>query len=353
MSAQCVRCGSQVDGTAYADVRCGIDRPRAQLAEIADTTPAARDVAHGLSQHANGGAGSGKPGSRMVFDTRATARLDAVQNELVALVRQIAEERGLAVPPVAPKRGPVCRGCLHESCAEVREREPLDVIVAAAQWLPGHLEWLRHRREVAEALPTIAAAARVVTGIVNGPAAQKFLGPCRSTVTWDDDDNEVERDQPCTGDVYGHPDAKHGTCRTCGARWATDKRTAWLDGEVRGYAFRASEIANAYGVNVNSIRTWSTRVRQDTGEPPLASWWRTETGIVTRWVDPVLDPRLEGEAMEKRLGEISDEIQARGGRLHYVGDVLDLAAGDAARREGDRATRARRTAARETAEMGA
>jgi hypothetical protein len=125
-----------------------------------------------------------------------------------------------------------------------------------------------------------------------------------------------------------------------------------LDAEVRSHAFRAAEIANAYGINVKTIRSWATerQARYDhsgtcvqTARPAkLRSYWRTETGLTVEWVDPVLDNTLTGEALEERLGEIADEIQGRGGRLHYVGDVLDLAAGDAARREEARAERARR-----------
>jgi hypothetical protein len=70
---------------------------------------------------------------------------------------------------------------------------------------------------------------------------------------------------------------------------------------ARAHAFRDREIADAYGVNVKTIRTWVTRGH-----------------LVPHGHD------------------------ADGRPLLNVGDVLDLAAADAARRETDRAKRARR-----------
>ena len=323
-TAQCVCCGKPVPGTEYACSVCGVTKPTAQLRTIADMTPAARDVAHGQARRGGGGA-SGKPGSQVPLDLGATSKLDAVQNELSTWVRHIADERGVHVPSVKGS----------------------DVIVEAAEWLLGHLGWLRHRQEVSDALSGFAAAARVITGITSGPAERWFLGPCGATVTWDDDGVEAERDSPCEGDVYArHRDAKDGACSDCGARWTTAARRAWLDGKVRERAFRASEIAKAYRINVNTIRSWATRGL-------LASYWRTSAGLVTPWIDPPLDPALKGDEMKERLGEISDEIRDRGGRLHYVGDVLDLAASEAARRAGEQAKRARRAAVKANEETAA
>jgi hypothetical protein len=229
-----------------------------------------------------------------------------------------------------------------------------DPIVTAAQFLAGQVEWIRHRREADEFVTDVEACLRIVRSIAWDPAPKRYLGPCgaerqhvgacAALMCYDDPDDCAcwcHRGEAvaCEGDVYAREGAQRGRCTTCGAEVAADERRAWLDEQVRAWAFRASEIAAEYRINVKTIRGWATRGQ-------LKSYWRTEAGLVTPWVDPVLDPKLEGEAMEKRLGEISDEIQARGGRLHYVGDVLDLAAGDAARREGDRATRARRAAAR-------
>lgn len=93
----CVRCGRPTpDG--YADVHCGVDRPRQLLAEITDMLPAARDVAQRQARRGGGGGASGKPGSTLPIDLGATARLDAVTNTLTTWARHIAEERGVLLP---------------------------------------------------------------------------------------------------------------------------------------------------------------------------------------------------------------------------------------------------------------
>jgi hypothetical protein len=340
----CVRCARPLADGSYCCDRCASQAAQ-KLAEIAEVAPASRDVANGLSRRSHGGA-SGKPGSRLPLDLYAAARMTMTEDRLTRWCRQIAAKRGIA-PPWVTTYG--------------------EAIEAACGWLSGQTEWIRHQGPTTDRAwlhvfgwdpaeidnidaadpPIIASAflgyiddaARVLRSIVREPADKKFFGICGSEIGWDDDGEEFQRDEPCKGQVYGLPGAEEATCRACKARWETGPRAKELGDKVREHAFSAKWIHEAYGINVKTIRSWADRGH-------LKSYWRTEAGLTVEWVDPVLDPKLEGEAMEKRLGEISDEIQARGGRLHYVGDVLDLAAGDAARREGDRATRARRAAAR-------
>jgi hypothetical protein len=303
----CVKCERPMADQAYACTACR-DRTAEQLDAIADATPAARDIAHGLSRHAGGSGSSGKPESRLPLDLAATSKLDAVQGSLTTWARHIAETRhGATWGPAG------------------------DPVVAAARWLRGQLEWMRHRREAGEFLSDVAAAVRVVLGIARGPAEQKYLGPCGAPIPPEPRQPGEELvatwvDEACQGDVYAYRGARTGRCRTCGAEVATSEREAWLDGEVRGHAFRAAHIADAYGVNVKTIRTWASRPRPDTGVPPLASYWRTEAGLLTPWTE------TDDEA----------ETEARGPRLHYVGDVLDLAAADAVRRAEQQSRRARR-----------
>ena len=323
----CRGCLPRVAEEGYACTPC-VDRVDGWLAEIERLAPDARLVAAGLVRTTIGAGGGGKPGSRSPRNDGATDALDEIQNALTTIARDIAETRGLQR---------LAEGSTHT-----------DPLVRACSWLHGQTRWLRHAVDdqggpVAPAVfAEIRENASRMRGLLNGPAEQKFFGPCGSEVGWDDDDNEYRLDQPCTGDVYGRPLAEYASCRTCKARWKTEARAAWLNGEVRQRAFRAAHIAEAYKVSADSIRTWSTRPRRDTGEPPLASWWRTDEGLLVPWTDP------EGDAAQIRA-----ELAARGPRLHFVGDVLDLAAAAAARRETERAKRARREAARESAEMGA
>jgi hypothetical protein len=287
----CVACGRPTaDGVACQG--CAY-KAGDRLHTIVDIAPAARDIAHGFAHHGTGGGGGGKPGSKLPFNLTATAKLDGVQNALTGWVRHIAAERGLDVPR------PVDLGD--------------DVLVLAAGWLAGHVEWMRHRQEAGDFLADVGAAVRVVTGIARGPASQRYLGPCGAPQWIENLGGEAGcrelEGPPCEGDTYAREGAQHGACRSCGATVSTADRQAWLDGEVRSHAFRATEIGKAYGVNVNTIRSWAAR------------------GLLVP----------HGHDGEERP-------------LFNVGDVLDLAAADAARRATEQAKRARRAADREAAE---
>lgn len=292
---QCIRCGRPMADGAYA---CPAETAKAaeQLRSLADMVPAARDIAHGLSRRGGGGA-SGKPGSRLPLDLMATAKLDAVQETLTRWVDYIGTSRGQMRPWFAFQGDP---------------------IVIAAQWLPTNLEWMRHKPDrepdddghtwgADEFLTDVDACSRIVAGVARGPQEQRFLGPCGSPAQVETTRLDAAPGEHtyvdgvrCSGDVYAREGAQHGRCRTCGTEWPTAERRAWLDGEVRQYAYTAAEIADAYPIKANTIRQWLSR--------------------------GLLVPH----------GEID------GKPLLNLGEVLDLAAGDAARREEARATRARR-----------
>jgi hypothetical protein len=301
---------------AYACVHCGITKPGEQLRDLADMVGAARDIAHGLSRR-GGGAASGKPGSRLPLDLLATAKLDAVGNELGGWVRHIAEERGVYPAHTPPG---------------------FDVIAASARFLGEHLEWYRHRLEVDEFLTDIDACARVVAGIARGPSEQRFLGPCGAVGQVDVTPfgqlpgSQTVDGARCDGDVYAREGAPVGRCRVCGTEWSTAERRAWLDEQVRDKAFRAAHIGDAYGINVNTIRTWAAEVRAENGTliraARLKSYYAVGAHVVP-WTEPAA----------------GEDVKARGPRLHYVGDVLDLAREAAARRAENEARRNREGAA--------
>jgi hypothetical protein len=196
-----------------------------------------------------------------------------------------------------------------------------DPIAKLALWLAGHVEWMRHRPEADEFLSDVDACLRIVRGLARGPSEQRYLGPCgaaRSETL--SDETGVVVSEECPGNVYAYRGAQRGACTTCGAQVATAERQAWLNELARSHAFTDRQIADAYPqLNVKTIRSWRDRGK-------LKTYYRTDQGIVVEWADPP-----EGAEREK---------------LHYVGDVLDLAAADAARRETDRSTRARRRTTR-------
>lgn len=253
--------------------------------------PAARDVAQRQTGRTDGGA-SGKPGSSLPLDLGATARLDAVQNELGGWARATAEER---------HGRPVAHG-------------GQDPIVHAAHYLVANLEWWRHRPNADEFLDDVEACARVVRRLARGPAELKYLGPCGAP-QWipDPGDDEFGTEVECEGDVYGRPGAANGRCKACGAEVDQAERAAWLDGEVRQRAYRASEIEDAYGIKANLIRQWAT----------------PERGLLR-----VHDRDFLGRAR------------------YMLGEVLDLAVQQKAK-AAERAAERERRAARHAAEMGA
>jgi hypothetical protein len=304
---ECVICDRPTpDG--YACVACAVDRPRQLLAEITDMLGAATDVAHRQARHGTSGGGSGKPGSALPLDLGATARLDGVRTELTTWARHVSEERNRAV-------------MLGGSDTE-------DAITRAIRFLAGQLEWFRHRREVDEWIRDVEACARIVRGIARGPADRVYLGPCGAYVGIEckvcqatDIDHHRECDVTCPhkfvpagtcdGDVYGLPDGDTGRCRTCGAEFDQGERQKWLTDEVRQRAYRASELEHAYGLNSATVRKWAER------------------GLI--------------------VGHGQD---GQGRPLYLLGEVLDVAASEAARREQARQKRERRKAA-QTAGMGA
>lgn len=277
------------------------------LDEIRGLVADALLVAYGLVRHGTG-AGGGKPGSRSPGNDDALDTLDEVNNRLTTLVREIAEAQRFSEPSGGSGVGSTIR--------------------TAAKWLQGRMSWLARATDdqggpyAASVLPEIADCASRIRGIVNGPAEQRYLGPCGAPVAVAGcqasggpacqlrppaqcDTGTCAAVEPCDGDVYGRRGAQTGTCRTCGAQVEQADRRAWLDGEVRGWAFRASEIAAAYGLKANTIRVWAAR------------------------------------------GHIEPFGHDREGRpLFRVGEVLDRAAADAARRETERAKRERRAAER-------
>lgn len=336
----CVRCGRPTpDG--YADVICGVERPRAWLAEIADMVPAARDVAQRQARHGAGGGASGKPGSSLPIDLGATSRLDAVQGSLSTWVWHAAEERGVNLAEI--NAGGLTWSARVSGWVD-QHGSLVDDLRGSALWLAGHCEWFRHRPEADEWLTDVEACARVVRGIARGPAAQRYLGPCGNAVaTIAAYGPHPEQDVICGGDVYGPQGGKAGTCRTCGAQVDQGERLAWRDGQLAerlvDTPIPARDIAYALRLNVKTIRSWATERRTDSGvilrKAMLATYCRLGEHFVP-WADL---PRNLTPAQREA------ELRARGPRLHYVAEVRQLAIEAAMQRAENEAKRAHSSAA--------
>lgn len=181
-----------------------------------------------------------------------------------------------------------------------------DIIIQAARFLATQVEYSRHQPWADAFLRDIAACARVVRSVARGPVEQRYLGPCGAPIqvevtALDRAEPEYLDGPPCDGSVYGRPGADAGRCRACGAEVNQAERRAWLDETVRQYTYTAREIADAYQLNVKTIRSWADR------------------------------------------GHLAEHGHDRDGRpLYNLGDALDLAAKDAARRAEREAARERR-----------
>jgi hypothetical protein len=205
-----------------------------------------------------------------------------------------------------------------------------DPLIAAAQFLVTQLDWLRHATDeqggpyAAGVFAEIRDCASRMRAVVEGPADRRYLGPCGAEREHDPlcvdqsghpHDNECEcwchdgEPGACEGDVYARDGAANGRCNICGAQYQRAERQDWIDTLRRDWLYHASEITEAYPeIKANTVSKWYSR------------------------------------------GLLASHGEHNGGPLFKVGEVLDLAAGDKARREEIRAERDRR---RKTAEMGA
>lgn len=173
----CTVCGHRPVDTpaAYACPAC-TTTARTRLDQIADTTPAARDVATGATRR--GTPTRGSSGSRLPLDLGAQARLDAAQAAITTWARHVRDDLGATVTDHG------------------------DPLITAARYLAAHLDWIRHERYVDEAYRDIHAAARVITGIVDRPTGQVLVGAC-----------------DCGTVLYAKATAATIACRHCARRW--------------------------------------------------------------------------------------------------------------------------------------
>jgi len=281
MTSTCTICDRPQADAAYACQHC-TDRAHKHLHDLADATPAARDVAAGLARQ--GTPTRGHSEGRIPINLTAGARLDAVQNEITGWARAIAADRHRAEPS-----GP-------------------DPLIAAARWLAGQLDWLRRQPFVVDAYRDFRAAAIIVRGLAAGPAERRWLGQCGG---------DLEGGQRCTADLHARVGATTATCRTCGARHAVADRRAFLDGQTSGQAYTARQISQAYPqIPEGTIRSWAKRSE----------------------IAPELEPLPDG--VEGPLWVHRDA----GGRprpRYVLGEVLALAAAKAAARAEREARKAR------------
>ncbi|MBB3099321.1 hypothetical protein FHR83_007027 [Actinoplanes campanulatus] len=270
----CVICGDRPAHGAYGCTEC-LARTRRLLGEVGDMAQAARDVAQRQAVRGTGGGTVGKPGSQLPLGLETTSRLDAVQNALTTLARDIAETRGVEIPrppAVRPASGPTCArpwSCNHGSCRALRE--PLrasDEIEWVARWLVDQVEWSRHRPAVDEFVRDVEASHRIIRSLASGPRERIYLGTCGAPFVPIAPEVAEEHGinpavarlglAPCVEPLYGRLGAGKATCRTCGAEHNPDQRIAERTALAHSYRYTAAEIEQAYPgvVHRTNIGRW-------------------------------------------------------------------------------------------------
>ncbi|MET7949232.1 hypothetical protein [Micromonospora sp. NPDC005324] len=225
MTNPCTLCDRPQPDTAAACQLC-TDRAYRDLHDLADATPAARDVATGQSRHGTNGGGGSHEG-RIPLNLSAGAKLDAVQNEITTWARSIAGDRERPEPT-----GP-------------------DPLIAAARWLAGHLDWLRRQAHAADAYRDFRSASVIVRSVAAGPTERRWLGQCGA---------DLDDDQRCPADLHARIGARIAVCRACGTRHDVRERRAYLDGLTGDQAYTARQISLAYPqIPEGTIRTWAKR----------------------------------------------------------------------------------------------
>lgn len=139
----------------------------------------------------------------------ASDRAHAAQNTITTWARLIIDERGLTVrerPTLTAGPGCVRPRCGHPSCHRIRaSREAarrygdLSQVSHAALLIAQHLDWLRHRPHIEQALPELEDACRDLVRVVDRPPDLELVGAC-----------------DCGVRLYGKRGGTWITCRGCG-----------------------------------------------------------------------------------------------------------------------------------------
>lgn len=158
-------------------------------------------------------------------DLNASARAAVAFNAVTTWARHVSDERGTTMPLVAAGQHPAA---------------------AAAVFLLGELDWLRHQREAEEAFTELQAAGAAIRRIVDAPPEQVVVGVC-----------------DCGTHLYARQGAATVTCKECGARWDVEKSRDGLRETLRGYLVTAAEAAvflAFFGYTTDRTRTRKTIV---------------------------------------------------------------------------------------------
>jgi len=281
----CDRCGWPIHDTAYVCKVCSDHIAQ----DLADAARLAGEAWTTITRQARIGEPGGSGEHPMPFSWEAADATWAAGNTFTTWLRHATTERGRDLPPVGePERGPLCRvgqWCHHHTCQRISSRAPEHLLAFTCRHLATQLEWLRYRREAAQAMDEIHDAARLVVRTVDNPPVRWYAGPCGH--------------EGCAEDLYALPSASIVRCRECGTEHDADERRNWLldlADDTLAHASLVAAALSALGHNVTSAQ-------------------------------------VRGYAHRGRL--VAHGTDARGRPLYRVGEVRALAI-DAERREAER-----------------
>lgn len=226
----CSACERPVSDQAYLCARCA-HLLAVDLGEVPGLEP---DLEITLTRQDRVGDSSGGSSKRaeepLPFSVAASEAGYVLTNTLSTWARDVARERGVPGPQGAPAS------------------------TVAAIWLLGHIEWLRHRPEVAEAYDEITSAVAMVRLVIDRHGSRLYAGPCNTR----DDAGTL-----CEADLHTRPGSKLIRCRECGAEHDAQHRRDWLLASAEQQLLTATELSRALPellgreLKVNTIRTWA------------------------------------------------------------------------------------------------
>ncbi|MGC5019028.1 hypothetical protein [Micromonospora sp. DT47] len=270
LTTTCDLCGKPLPDTAYVCPRCA-NRTAEQLAAVWDVAGEVEVTVARLARYSDrhgrtlpdddpdGRPDGGLKVTPLPFDPSARNRGNDAGNTITTWARHVAEERGGGPVRPGPVIGPLCRsgaGCRHQTCALIRSRSVPHPIARAAEYLLGHLGWLRHRPEAEEAFDELGDACRTLVQVVDAPPPLWYAGPC---YTQGDD-------QVCREELYARTDDGTVKCPACKTRHSVTERRLWLLREADDVLAHASLLAAALTVldrpvTASMVRNYADRGR--------------------------------------------------------------------------------------------
>jgi len=247
----------------------------------------------------------GRGGEQPVpWHEEASAAAAELGNAVSTLARHVSETRGQPIPTQTGRlHGPPCPSgwCAHPSCRALRDGVAASPLAAAAVWLAGQVEWLRHRPEGPEWMSAVVAAVDRARRVVDRRADRWYAGPCEEPTdqivggcpcachgagpgTPCDQVGgcglEWHRPVRCRGELYARPGADFVACPVCGAVFDVAERRGWLLAAAEETLAHAELIGRAIpslaglAITPSQIRNLADRSRivshgVDTDDRPL------------------------------------------------------------------------------------